>query len=75
MKWPLEQKVTIPSKWRIRPGFEKRIRPGTVGMLCAASMQSNNVTVWVNPAIGWEGTVQELFTEWEMVPDSTELTF
>lgn len=74
-KWPAGATVRMSSRWRVRAGKENGIRPGTVAILTRASSIENAIGLSINPALGWEGTYQELHDEWESVPDETPPTF
>ena len=74
-RWPQGAAVTTGSRWRVKENPGIKIKPGTTALLVGASMMENEITLWINPAIGWCGTYQELQAEWESVPDTTRLTF
>lgn len=74
-KWPQGLTVALFGRYRVRPGRVQKLRPETTGMLVAADVMENSIRIFVNPAISYEGTGQELIDDWERVGDDTPLTF
>jgi len=74
-KWPENVTVIMHSRWQIKPGKEGGIKPNTTAMMVAADSMDNQIKLFINPALGWEGTYQELQDEWISVPIETPLTF
>lgn len=73
-KWPAECTVKIFDRYRIKAGITLEIKPGTTAVLVGADSMENKIRLWINPAIGWQGTYQELCNEWESVSRDTPLT-
>ena len=73
--WPLDKDFRIKSKWQIKKGLNGQLKPGSTAFAISADCFLDEISLWINPALVWVGTYEELMETWEPVPDDTKLTF